>query len=240
MSTAATTVAAEAGAGIASVPGIPLKGLRGAIARNMAVGWQAPRVAMGVDVDVSACQAWLRTHPMAEGGARPTITACVLRATALALARHPRMNALLKDNVIECQGAVHLGLAVALDEGLMVPVIRDAETKAVAQLAQETRELAAGARAGKLAPKAYQGATFTVTNLGMTGIDWFTPVLNAPQVGILGVSSVRERAVVQDGRLGIAAMTTLTLVFDHRAIDGYPAAQFLQAVKGHLEAPDSL
>jgi len=231
---------AAAPANSAAPAGIPLKGLRGAIARNMAAGWQAPRVAMGVDVDVGACQAWLRAHPMAEGGARPTITACVLRATALALAEHPRMNALLKDNVIECQGAVHLGLAVALDEGLMVPVIRDAQTKPVAQLAQETRELAAGARAGQLPPKAYQGATFTVTNLGMTGIDWFTPVLNPPQVGILGVSSVRERAVVRDGQVAVAAMTTLTLVFDHRAIDGYPAAQFLQAVKGHLEAPDSL
>lgn len=231
---------AAAPANSAAPAGIPLKGLRGAIARNMAAGWQAPRVAMGVDVDVSACQAWLRTQPTAEGGARPTITACVLRATALALAEHPRMNALLKDNVIECQGAVHLGLAVALDEGLMVPVIRDAQTKPVAQLAQETRELAAGARAGQLPPKAYQGATFTVTNLGMTGIDWFTPVLNPPQVGILGVSSVRERAVVRDGQVAVAAMTTLTLVFDHRAIDGYPAAQFLQAVKAHLQAPDSL
>lgn len=231
---------AEAGVAAASTPGIPLKGLRGAIARNMTVGWQAPRVAMGVDVDVSACQAWLRVHPMAEGGAKPTITACVLRATALALAEHPRMNALLRDNVVECQSAVHLGLAVALDEGLMVPVIRDAEAKPVAQLAQETRELAAGTRAGQLPPKAYQGATFTVTNLGMTGIDWFTPVLNPPQVGILGVSSVRERAVVRDGQVCAAVMTTLTLVFDHRAIDGYPAAQFLQAVKARLESPDSL
>ena len=145
MSTAATTVAAEAGAGIASVPGIPLKGLRGAIARNMAVGWQAPRVAMGVDVDVSACQAWLRAHPMAVGGAKPTITACVLRATALALARHPRMNALLKDNVIECQGAVHLGLAVALDEGLMVPVIRDAEARDPYDTAQEIARVSGAA-----------------------------------------------------------------------------------------------
>lgn len=228
---------AEAGAGSAS---IALKGLRGAIARNMALGWEAPRVAMGVEADVSACRAWLRAQPVGEGDAKPTITACVLRATALALAAHPRMNALLKDNVVECQGAVHLGLAVALDEGLMVPVIRDAETKPVAQLAQETRALAAGTRAGQLPPKAYQGATFTVTNLGMTGIDWFTPVLNPPQVGILGVSSVRECAVVRDGQVRVAAMTTLTLVFDHRAIDGYPAAQFLQAVKAHLEAPDSL
>lgn len=228
---------AEAGAGSAS---IALKGLRGAIARNMALGWQAPRVAMGVEADVSACRAWLRAQPVGEGDAKPTITACVLRATALALAAHPRMNALLKDNVVECQGAVHLGLAVALDEGLMVPVIRDAEAKPVAQLAQETRALAAGTRAGQLPPKAYQGATFTVTNLGMTGIDWFTPVLNPPQVGILGVSGVCERAVVRDGQLRVAAMTTLTLVFDHRAIDGYPAAQFLQAVKAHLEAPDSL
>lgn len=229
--------AAEAGAGNAS---IALKGLRGAIARNMAAGWQAPRVAIGIDVDVSACRQWLRTQGVAEGQARLTITACVLRATALALAGHPRMNALLKDNVVECQSAVHLGLAVALDEGLMVPVIRDAETKPVAQLAQETRALAAGTRAGQLPHRAYQGATFTVTNLGMAGIDWFTPVLNPPQVGILGVSSVRERAVVRDGQLAIAAMTTLTLVFDHRAIDGYPAALFLQAVKARLEAPHSL
>ncbi|MDR2332475.1 MAG: 2-oxo acid dehydrogenase subunit E2 [Burkholderiaceae bacterium] len=235
-----TGVTGVAGAAAAALPVIPLKGLRGAIARNMSRGWQAPRVAMGVDVDVASCMAELKLRNARDGAERMTFTTCVLKAVALALREHERMNAWLLDDGIQCQPGVHLGLAVALDEGLMVPVIRDADIKPLEELARETQELASGARAGKLTPKAYQGATFTVTNLGMTGIDWFTPVLNAPQVGILGVSSVREQPVVREDQIRISAVTTLTLVFDHRAIDGYPAALFLRSVREHLQSPQRL
>jgi pyruvate/2-oxoglutarate dehydrogenase complex dihydrolipoamide acyltransferase (E2) component len=217
---------------------IPLKGLRGSIARNMSAGWQAPRVAMAVDVDMTAAQA-LQARAQA-AGSKLTPTALVLRASALALKRHPAMNALMREGGIERMSEVHLGLAVAIEGGLAVPVLRDADGKSAQALAGESRELAAAARAGKLPPKAYQGGTFTVTSLGMTGIDWFTPILNPPQVGILGVSRVVERAVVRNAQVVAAPMTTLTLVFDHRALDGHPAALFLRELADLLERADAL
>lgn len=218
-------------------PLIPLKGLRGTIARNMTAGWQAPRVAMGAEVDMSACLARLaELQAQAGSETRITVTAIVLSAVALTLREHPKLNALLREGGIEPMAQIHLGLAVALDDGLAVPVIRDADTKPVETLAAESRALAAGTRAGKLPPKAYQSATFTVTNLGMTGIDWFTPILNPPQVGILGLSRVVDRPVVRAGQLGVAPMTTLTLVFDHRAVDGHPAALFLRDLRARLES----
>lgn len=217
---------------------IPLKGLRGSIARNMSAGWQAPRVAMAVDVDMSACQALQQRA--AAAGEKLTPTALVLRAMALALRRHPQMNALMREGGIERVDEVNVGLAVAIDGGLAVPVLRHADIKPVCQLAAEARELAAAARAGQLPPKAYQGGTFTVTSLGMAGIDWFTPILNPPQIGIAGASRVAPRAVVHDGQVVAAPMTTLTLVFDHRAIDGHPAALFLRDAADLLEAADTL
>lgn len=217
---------------------IPLKGLRGSIARNMSAGWQAPRVAMAVDVDMTACQA-LQARA-AEQGAKLTPTALVVRATALALRRHPALNALMREGGIERATGVHIGLAVAIDGGLAVPVLREADTKPATQLAAEARELAAAARAGALPPRAYQGGTFTVTSLGMTGIDWFTPILNPPQVGILGVSRVVERAVVRGATVVAAPMATLSLVFDHRAVDGHPAALFLRELADLLEQGSGL
>lgn len=220
---------------------LPLKGLRASIARNMAVAWQAPRVAMGVEVDMTRCQARLAALQAEAGpGVRITVTALMLRAIALVLRRHPRLNALVRDEGIELVPEVHLGLAVALDEGLAVPVLRAAHTQSVAGLAAEMRALAVGARAGQLPTRAYQGATFTVTNLGMTGIDWFTPVLNRPQVGILGISRVADRVVAHQGQAVVRPMTTLTLVFDHRAVDGYPAGQFLDDLRALLESGEGL
>jgi pyruvate/2-oxoglutarate dehydrogenase complex dihydrolipoamide acyltransferase (E2) component len=223
-----------------SNPLISLKGLRGSIARNMTAGWQAPRVAMGAEVDLSRCNA-LQAQAMALApDARITVTAFMLRAVALTLREYPLLNALMREGGIERMPEVHLGLAVSLDSGLAVPVIRDADRKPVEVLATESRELAALARAGKLPPKAYQSGTFTVTNLGMTGIDWFTPIINPPQVGILGISRVVDRAVVRDGQVVVAPMTTLALVFDHRAVDGHPAALFLRGLRDRLESGDGL
>lgn len=217
---------------------LPLKGLRGAIARNMSAGWQAPRVAMAAEVDMTRCLEQVAGHVVSGDAAKPTVTAWVLRAVAQALRQHPAMNALMREGGIERVSSVHLGLAVAIHEGLSVPVIRDAEVKSVMELASEVRAMAAGAKAGTLPPRAYQGGSFTVTNLGMTGIDWFTPILNPPQIGIIGVSRVAQRPVVRDGQLAVAPMTTLTLVFDHRAVDGYPAAQFLASVRERLESAE--
>jgi pyruvate/2-oxoglutarate dehydrogenase complex dihydrolipoamide acyltransferase (E2) component len=220
---------------------VPLKGLRGSIARNMTAGWQAPRVAMGTEVDMTRCLSLQATLQQRVGTAtRITVTPIVLRAVALALRAHPRMNALMREAGIELAANINLGLAVSLEEGLAVPVIRDADLKSIQELAQESRDSATAARAGKLTPKAYQGGTFTVTNLGGAGIDWFTPILNPPQVGILGLSRVIEKSVVRDQQIVSAPMTELSLVFDHRAVDGYPAALFLNHLKKLLESCEEL
>jgi pyruvate dehydrogenase E2 component (dihydrolipoamide acetyltransferase) len=212
---------------------LPLTGLRGAIARNLGLGWQVPRVAQAVDVDLSLLEA-LRAE-RASAAERPSVNAFVLRAVALALRAHPRLNALMRDREVELADEINLGVAVALDDGLMVPVIRNADSRTVAELAAETRRLAEGARAGTLTGGAYQRGTFTVTNLGAAGIDRFSPIINPPQVAILGVGRTLPRPVVRDGAIVAAPVATLTLVFDHRAVDGQPAALFLAEVARRLE-----
>jgi pyruvate dehydrogenase E2 component (dihydrolipoamide acetyltransferase) len=219
---------------------VPFTGLRGSIARNLSAAWQAPRVAAGVEVDMSAAQARLRALRAEGGERRITLTALFVRAAALALRAHPQMNALVTEHGVERVPGVHIAIAVSLDAGLVTPVIRDADMKPAASVAHELAELASTARAAGLAPGALQGGTFTVSNLGGTGIDWFTPVLNPPQAGILGVSRVADRPVVRNGSLAVAPCTTLTLVFDHRAIDGEPAGRFLANIRDLLEEPAQL
>lgn len=212
---------------------VALTGLRGAIARTMTQGWAAPRVAHSVDVDLTRVEA-VRAERHA-AGEKLSLNAFVLRAVALALRAHPRLNALMREKEVELGADINLGVAVSVDDGLMVPVIRNADTKSVAQLAAETRQLAEGVRAGALTGGAYQRGTFTVTNLGATAIDRFSPIINPPQVAILGVGRTLQRAVVKDGAIVAAPIANLTLVFDHRAVDGYPAALFLGEVARRLE-----
>lgn len=230
---APSTSAAPAATPQAGPQTVALTGLRGAIARNMTQGWQVPRVAHSVDVDLTRVEA-VRAERQA-AGEKLSLNAFVLRAVALALRAHPRLNALMREKEVELVEDINLGVAVSLDDGLMVPVIRNADTKSVAQLAAETRQLAEGARAGALTGGAYQRGTFTVTNLGATGVDRFSPIINPPQVAILGVGRTLQRAVVKDGAIVAAAVANLTLVFDHRAVDGYPAALFLGELARRLE-----
>jgi pyruvate/2-oxoglutarate dehydrogenase complex dihydrolipoamide acyltransferase (E2) component len=221
---------------------IPLSGLRGVIARNMTSAWQTvPRVAAGLEVDVTACLA-ARKALQERLGPEPhiSLTHLILRAVALTLREHPRLNARVVEGAIEVVADVNLGLAVNLADGLVVPVLRHADRKSVGELAAEARGLATDAREGRLPPAALQGGTFTVTNLGATGIDWFTPIVHQPQVAILGVGRVAERAVVRDSRVAVAPTMTLTLVYDHRAVDGYPASLFLAAVGDRLRRAQEL
>jgi len=220
---------------------IPLKGVRGAVARNMSQGWEAPQVSIGIEVNMSnILEQQKKLQKECGKETRVTVTAYILRATALALKEHPGMNAFLRDKNVELISNINIALAVSIEGGLATPVIRDAEQLTLLELAAQARELAYSCRQGTLPPKAYQSGTFTVTNLGMTGIDWFTPILNPPQVGILGISKVSEKPYVVDGQLAIAPTTILTLVFDHRAVDGYPAAVFLNSLKEQLESAEGL
>jgi pyruvate/2-oxoglutarate dehydrogenase complex dihydrolipoamide acyltransferase (E2) component len=219
--------------GDAGLTRVPITGMRGAVAREMTSAWQHPRVAVGVEVEMTAALAALDAQRT--DGARLSPTLAVIRAAALSLVEHPRLNALVSKEAVDVATSVNIGLAVSLEEGVIVPVIRDADRKSMAELAAETAELARVARAGELPGTALRDGTFTVSTLGASGIDWFTPVLNSPQAAILGVGRVAERPVVRDQAVIVAPTVVLTLVFDHRAVDGHPAALFLAAVRNRLE-----
>ena len=165
------------------------------------------------------------------------VTDLLLKATAEALNRHPGVNASWEENAIRYHGAVHLGIAVALDEGLITPVLRDAGRKGLRQISVEARDLIARARARKLAPEEYQGGTFSVSNLGMFEIDQFTAIINPPEAGILAIGQTVEKPVAVDGEVVVRKRMRVTMSCDHRVIDGATGAAFLGAFKAMLENP---
>ena len=223
---------------------IPLTGIRRTTAERLGTIWsEAPHVTEGIEVDFSAIQAaraansdaWRDTH-----GVAPTINDFVLKATVEALKLHPRLNAALIDGAIHQYHDINLGVAIDIEAGLVVPVVRSAGSLDVVKIASKVRELADRARVGRLSPDDFADGTFTVTNLGGLGVDWFTPVLNPPQCAILGVGRVRRVAVFEGESIVARDRATLVLTFDHRAIDGAPCARFLGDLRGLIEAPESL
>jgi pyruvate dehydrogenase E2 component (dihydrolipoamide acetyltransferase) len=155
----------------------------------------------------------------------------------MALARHPEVNASWGDTVIHRHGRVHIGVAVAVEDGLITPVVRDADRKGVAQIAAEVRELAGRARDKKLKPDEYTGATFSVSNLGMFGIHEFTAIINPPESGILAVGAVEDAVVAVNGQAAIRQRMRMTMSCDHRVVDGATGAKFLQTLRDYLEEP---
>ena len=214
---------------------IPLKGIRGMIARSLSEAWQAPRVAQSLDVDMSSTKLLLE-HERELSDRKITITHVLLKTVAECLKDHHELNGILSDGGIEQWQDINLGIAVNTENGVVVPVIPVISDLSFAELADDLAMKAEGARDGKLPASAYQRGTFTISTLGSTGIDWFTPVLNPPQIAILGVGRMQDRPVVINGELAVRPMMTLTLVFNHRAVDGYPAGLFLADVARRLEA----
>jgi pyruvate dehydrogenase E2 component (dihydrolipoamide acetyltransferase) len=166
-----------------------------------------------------------------------TYTDLIIKAVAIALRQHPLLNATLAGEEIVLLDEIHVGMAVALDEGLIVPVVRHADRLQLAEIAAETRRLAEAARGGTLAVDEAVGSTFTVTNLGTYGIDHSTPVINPPEVAILGVGRIIEKPAVFEGQITKRSMLGLSLTFDHRVVDGAPAAAFLKTACELLEKP---
>ncbi|HEY5647382.1 MAG TPA: dihydrolipoamide acetyltransferase family protein [Pseudomonadales bacterium] len=236
---AAPAPAATAGAQ-AQDQHLPVKGMRKTIAARMQQSL-ASTAQLTMDMDVAMDDAIkLRTQLIeewAENGVRPTYTDLVIRAVAKALRKHPAMNSELNESEIILKGSVHVGMAVALDEGLVVPVIRDADRLSLEQIARASSRLAAAARDGALTPDDLQGGTFTVTALGMFGVDSFTPIINLPQAGILGVNRIRDDVAWEGERPIRVSRMRLSLTWDHRVLDGAPAARFLAEVRDLLEAP---
>lgn len=219
---------------------VPLAGMRKTIAERMHASLR-DSAQLTMDMEAGMDEAVrLREALIGEwesDGLRVTITDLVLRAVAKALLQHPAMNAALTGNAITRFEAVHLGVAVALEDGLIVPVIKDAQAKSLRQLAEASAALATRAREGKLGVDDVSGGTFTVTSLGMFGVDGFTPILNPPQAGILGIGRLYDGVAWVGERATRSRRMKLSLTWDHRVLDGAPAAKFLGAVRDLLEAP---
>ena len=217
---------------------LPLEGIRRTIATRMLQSLQTmAQVTLTTEANVS--QAMLLRQGLSRhsnsGGLSPLHL--VVKATARGLKDHPRLNAVQTQDQVQMMDQVNIGLAVSLPEGLMTPVIREVDGKSLNQIAQEARELAAKIRENRATPDDVTGGSFTVTNLGAYDIDGFTPIINPPQVGILGVGRAVDKPVIENGEVAKATMMFLSLTFDHRVVDGAPAAEFLQTVKGYLEDP---
>ncbi|MYK17537.1 2-oxo acid dehydrogenase subunit E2 [Candidatus Poribacteria bacterium] len=166
-----------------------------------------------------------------------TYTDLLVKVVANALQEHPRLNATLTDDGIHLLSEINIGVAVALEDGLVVPVVRNADKGRLSEISTQVRDFAERARSNQLTPGELQGGTFTITNLGNFGIDAFTPIINPPESAILGVGRILKKPVVHDNEIAIRSMLTLSLTFDHRVIDGAPAAQFLQTVAGYIQDP---
>ncbi len=226
----------------AAKPGstIPLKGMRKTIAARMHESLQnSAQLTMDMDV-VMDDAVRLREQLIAEWqpeGIRPTYTDIVLRAVAKALGIHPQMNASFGDNEIVLHGDIHVGMAVAVPEGLVVPVIRDANQLSLKDIAVQAATHATAARDGTLGLDDMAGGTFTVSALGMFGVDSFTPILNSPQAGILGVNHIRDDVAWDGDRPVKQKRMRLSLTWDHRILDGAPAAEFLATVRDLIQSP---
>jgi pyruvate dehydrogenase E2 component (dihydrolipoamide acetyltransferase) len=234
---AATGRPAPARAGEAEV--VELTSTRKTIARRLTEAWQAPVFQLTVTADATELVAVRErmVELLREGETKPTVSDVLTRLVASALVRHRPVNAQFVDGKIHRFPAANVGIAVAAPSGLVVPVIRDADRKSVLEIAADRADVVTRARDGKLQLADLEDGTFTISNLGMYGIEAFVAVLNPPQVAILAVGSIEDRPAAFDGELVVVPTMTMTLTCDHRAIDGSEGAEFLRDVKAYVESP---
>jgi pyruvate dehydrogenase E2 component (dihydrolipoamide acetyltransferase) len=216
---------------------VPLTQIRRTIAKRLAqsIG-PIPTFYLTTEVDMERARD-AREALLAAGGEKVSFNDIILKAVAMALRQHPECNAWWQDDHIRYWNEVHVSMAVAIEEGLITPVIRHTDLKSLRDIAAESRELAARARERKLAPEEYTGGTFSVSNLGMLDIHEFTAVINPPEAGILAVGRMAEQPVAHEGGVAIRRRMRLTMSCDHRVIDGATGARFFQTLKGMLENP---
>lgn len=224
---------------LAAQPAAPRRapsGVWATMARRTTASWQAvPHFYLEREVDAGRLQSW--REAAARTSASVTVTDLLVRLTAAALLRHPRVNSSWNGELVVESSEVHVGLAVSTEEGLVVPVIHDAAKLSLAQVTAARRELVERARTGKLRPEDLQGATFTVSNLGMYKIDAFSAIVNLPQAAILAVGRITERVVAVGGLPAVRPVLRMTLSCDHRAVDGARAAAFLTDLGDLVEEP---
>ena len=218
---------------------IKLSGLRGTIARRMTESTTIPSVTLSTTADVTDAIAFQRelVGEWRQHKLRPQYQDLVIAAVARALKDSPIANSHLVGDEVRVLDQVNVGIAMAIPEGLLVPVIKNADQKSLLEIAQEVRELAKKAKANSLSIDEMTNSTFSITNLSSYNIDTFDPLLNQPEIGILGVGTVEERPVVVDGEVAIRSIANLNLAFDHRAWDGAPAAEFVRSIAKLLIDP---
>ena len=217
--------------------GTALSGMRKVIADRLSQSWQqAPHVHMTVEVNMSEAMA-LKYRLQEKMNVKISFTELVVKACAQAIKEFPQFNEFITDGKVFTSPTINIGMAVAIDNGLVVPVIKDAYGKSLLALRQEIAELGGKAREGRLTPDHMSGGTFTVSNLGMYEVDHFTPVINPPESAILGVCRTVEKPVVICGEICICPMMNLVMSFDHRLIDGAVGAQFMRRLRQLLEEP---
>ena len=222
---------------------VPLSKLRGAIARRMTASRQevphfyvSHEYAMERVLDVRA-----QANAMLQGsGEKLSVNDFVVKAAALALRQFPNLNASFDGDEVVQHGQVNIGIAVAVENGLLVVVVRDADRKPLRQISSEAREMAGRAREGSVHSEDIEGSTFSVSNLGMFDVQHFVAIINPPEAAILALGAAREMPVVEDGELSIGVRMTATISVDHRVSDGAEAARFMQALGQYLENPAAL
>ncbi len=218
---------------------VTMTGTRRTIARRLTEAWSAPVFQLGVSIDMTEVL-HLReqmVERLAEGDVKPTVNDLLTRFVGVALVRHRAINATFTGDEIHRHSSAHVGLAVAAPNGLVVPVIRNVDRSSVQEIARARAELVGRARDGKLTREDMDGGTFTISNLGMFGVEQFVAVLNPPQVAILAVGAVKPTPIVVEGEVDVAPMMYVTLTCDHRAIDGADGAEFLRTLVSIVEQP---
>lgn len=219
---------------------IEFSGIRKIIAERMTMSLQTnASVTLHTEVDATSLVELrgLFNEELQKREVSLTYTDLLVKIVATALREHPRLNATLTDDGIQLLVDINIGVAVALEDGLVVPVVRNAEKIGLAAISEQIKTMAEKARNNQLTPSELQGGSFTLTNLGNFGIDAFTPIINPPECAILGVGRIVKKPVVQNDEIAIRHMLTLSLTFDHRVVDGAPAAQFLQTVSQYIQNP---
>ncbi len=221
---------------------IELTGVRGVIAHRMVESLRDSAqftLTMVADVtDLLIQREKINENGSSEGNVKVTLTDVLIKSIAVSLKNHPRLNGWIKEEKIILSDGIHIGLGVAIDEGLLVPVLYDCDRKTLIEIAKESKQLAKKAKEKSLSAEEASGSTFTISNLGMFGIEFFTPIINMPEVAILGVGAVNQKPYEMEGKLIWRKVLPLSLTVDHRAVDGAPAAEFLRDFKDYLESID--
>jgi pyruvate dehydrogenase E2 component (dihydrolipoamide acetyltransferase) len=233
----AAPAAAPAPVPLGEVESVPLTSVRKTIARRLTAAWEVPVFELVVSAEMTRANALLERLRELDPELRVTVTDLLVKVCAQALVRHPDVNVQFGDDALLRFPSANVGIAVATPQGLVVPVVHSAERLSLAEIATTRADLVARSRDRKLEQVDLDGGTFTISNLGMFGVEQFIAVLNPPQAAILAVGATEDRVVAREGEAAVRPLMTLTLTVDHRAVDGAPAAEFLQTIKASLEEP---